>query len=105
MRTRSERRELTKRKLKHREIMMKDLGTQGGLLYERHIEKVNKSSGYMRDGNVSHYVRCGFTIKTKNSAKHRTYGKGHIWSRHDKRQIDKVLESQIEDYNDWWFIF
>lgn len=91
MRTRAERRNLTKRKLKQREKMKKDLGVQGGSLYEKHVEKVDKSLGYMRDGNVSHYVSCGFGVKTKN--KNNEYGARHNYSPHDVRQLDKGADS------------
>jgi hypothetical protein len=87
MRTRNERRDLTERKLKQRERMKNDLGLQGGTLYEKHREKVENSLGYMRDGNVSHYVSCGFGAKTKN--KNTEYGARHNYSPHDIRQLDK----------------
>lgn len=58
--TRAKRRELTECKIKHRELMARDLGLQCGTVYARHREKVALSSHYMHKGNVSHYVSCGF---------------------------------------------
>lgn len=65
MRTRQERLDLTKRKVKQRERLAKNLGLQQGTLYQRHRDKISMSSGYMRDGNVTHYVAAGFHHKPK----------------------------------------
>ena len=46
--------------------MMQAHGQQGGHLYEKHRRKIDSSLGYMRDGNVSHYVAVGFRPKTKD---------------------------------------
>ena len=53
------------RKMRRRRKMMRDHGKQGGLIYERHRRKIDRSLGYMRDGNVSHYVSVGFRPKNK----------------------------------------
>lgn len=50
-------------KLKQRKSLMDKLGMQGGTLYAKHRDKVTNSLGYMRDGNVSHYVSVGYTKK------------------------------------------
>lgn len=64
--TRGERRYRTEVKLKERERLKKDLGLQGGTVYERHRNKINKSISYMRDGNVTHYVSPSHrSIKTR----------------------------------------
>lgn len=65
MRTKAERRYLTERKLRQRELLAKNLGLQQGTLYQRHRDKISMSSGYMRDGNVTHYVAAGFHHKPK----------------------------------------
>lgn len=87
MRTRVERRNLTKRKLQQRAKMIKDYGLQGGSLYDKHTQKIENSLGYMRDGNVSHFVKVGFRKYTKNSSTHQRYGSRHLYTRHDQRQI------------------
>ena len=87
----AERRYRTDCKLKHRNNLMKALGLQGGTIYERHRNKIQHSIGYMRDGNVSHYVSCGFGLRTKNSAKHRTYGPKYRYNKHDQVQLMKGL--------------
>lgn len=50
-------------KLKQRERLMDSLGMQGGTLYAKHRDKISSSLGYMRDGNVSHYVSVRYTKK------------------------------------------
>lgn len=70
----------TQRKLKKRERMLNDFGEQQGILYEKHVKKIRESSGYMRDGNVSHYVSCGFGRKTRGD-------RGDDWSPRDVRQM------------------
>jgi hypothetical protein len=51
--------EAAARKMRKRSQMMRDYGKQGGLIYERHRQKIDQSLGYLRDGNVSHYVSVG----------------------------------------------
>ena len=63
-RSKSVRAELTKRKLKQRERLMKAFGLQQGTLYERHRKKISRSLGYMRDGNVRHFVSVRPSRKT-----------------------------------------
>lgn len=53
----------TRVKLKQRKSLMDSLGMQGGTLYAKHRDKISSSLGYMRDGNVSHYVSVGYTKK------------------------------------------
>lgn len=50
-------------KLKQRKRLMDNLGMQGGALYAKHRNKISSSLGYMRDGNVSHYVSIRYTKK------------------------------------------
>ena len=56
--------ELTKRKLKQRERLMRDFGLQQGTLYEKHRKKILKSLGYVRDGNVRHFIAVRQSLKT-----------------------------------------
>lgn len=53
----------TRIKLKQRKRLMNNLGMQGGTLYAKHRDKISSSLVYMRDGNVSHYVRIRCTKK------------------------------------------
>ena len=48
----------TAKHIKRRERLAKSLGMQGGTLYEKHVEKFKSSLGYVRDGNLRHYVSC-----------------------------------------------
>ena len=65
-RNRAERRFMTRVKQHRREEMMRCHGQQSGLLYEKHRKKIDASTGYMRDGNLSHYVAVGFHQKTRD---------------------------------------
>lgn len=46
------------RKLKRRKSLAVSLGLQQGTLYARHREKFQYSAGYVRDGNLRHFVAC-----------------------------------------------
>ena len=46
------------RRLKRRESLATSLGLQQGTLYVRHREKFQCSTGYVRDGNLRHFVAC-----------------------------------------------
>ena len=69
MRGLAERRELTKKAIAKRTKLLKSLGTQSGTIYEKHVAKINKSFGYMRDGNLTHYAACGFNEKTRSKSR------------------------------------
>lgn len=60
----------TIKRVKKRERLAKSLGMQMGTLYMRHVEKFQASSGYVRDGNLRHYVAC--------NRKRRIHVKGQI---------------------------
>lgn len=47
------------------------LGERQGTLYKKHVDKIHVSSGYMRDGNVSHYVQINSKYRRKNYEKQR----------------------------------
>lgn len=44
--------------LQRRIRLSKALGLQMGTLYAKRREKLSKSYGYLRDGNLRHYVAC-----------------------------------------------
>lgn len=48
----------TVRRVNRRKRLAKSLGMQMGTMYEKHVEKFKQSSGYVRDGNLRHYVSC-----------------------------------------------
>ena len=85
------RRKEAARKMRKRSEMMRDHGKQGGLIYERHRQKIDRFLGYMRDGNVSHYVSVGYRPKTKDRNR---YGPARRLSRHDKRLEAAAIASQ-----------
>lgn len=62
---RSDRRRKTRLKLMQRERLMAMFGLQGGTVYQRHRDKIAQSSGYMRTGNVSHFVSTKPRKKTR----------------------------------------
>lgn len=75
--------------------MLKAHGPQGGTDYDRHVEKIKQSSGYMRDGNVTHYVWVGYNhAKTRDRNR---YGHVTIWSKRD-RAIREAQMNEIKDY-------
>lgn len=78
----------------YRMRMLRDLGEQGGLIYERHIEKIHCSSGYMRTGNVSHYVQVGPRRKTR---KRNRYGKVFMPSKTDRAKLESMCDER-QDY-------
>ena len=93
-RGRAERRKRTAVKLRQRAEMMRCHGQMGGLIYEKHIEKINRSLGFMRDGNVSHFVCVGFGNKTRDRDR---YGSEIIWTRHDGRAA-QAADQQLREY-------
>ena len=88
------RREAVARKMRRRSEMMRAHGQQGGLLYEKHRRKIERSLGYMREGNVSHYVSVGFRPKTKDRDR---YGPAKRLSRRDTRLEDAAQVSQEQE--------
>ena len=59
----------TVRRVKRRERIAKSLGMQTGTMYDKHVKKFEQSLGYVRDGNLRHYVACN--CKRKIHAKGR----------------------------------
>lgn len=93
MRTRSERRRLKRIKINHRKKIIKDTGYNGGLVYERHIQKIKRSSGYLDSGNVMHYGR-GSKYGEKTRDRNR-YGKVTKWSYRDLKQIQSMEDDLV----------
>ena len=88
--SRAERKWKTRLKLKQREKLMAMLDMQGGTFFQKHRDKMRASSGYMRDGNVSHYV-C---VKPRRYTQNRDrYGTTHMPSRHDAVRFDALEET------------
>lgn len=58
--TRGYRRYLTERKVRQRSKLISVFGLQQGTDYEIQREKINQSYGYLRDGNVTHFIACGW---------------------------------------------
>ncbi len=80
-------------KLLQRKALMHSLGQQGGMVYEKHIKKINQSLGYMRDGNVTHFVQAGFRQKTRDRSR---CGPVVRYSPHDQRAADETWQ-QLRD--------
>ena len=80
-------------KLLRRKRMMQNHGQQGGLVYEKHRRKIDRSLGYMRDGNVTHFVSVGFSKKTRDRDR---YGPAVVWSPHDERAVLSAKQQLIE---------
>ena len=90
---RSERRERVAKKLLHRKNLIRKLGLQGGVIYERHRQKIMASAGYMRTGNVSHFVAVRPTRKTRKRGR---YGKVFTPSYRDRKR-SQSLADQLKD--------
>ena len=92
---RAERRKRTAAKMMQRAEMMRCHGQMSGGVHEKHRRKIDRSLGYMRDGNVSHYVSVGFRPKTKDRDR---YSPARRLSRHDARLEDALCEQ--EDFHE-----
>ena len=90
---RGERRRRSRKKLLQREEMMRFFGQQGGLVYEKHRRKIDRSPGYMRDGNVSHFVSVGFSQKTRDRDR---YGPAVLRTRRDERAAQSARQQLKE---------
>ncbi len=66
---RAKRRKRTLLKQEKRLVLMRALGMQGGMLYEKHRKKAQRSGGYMRDGNVSHFVSTKPRKRTRDRSR------------------------------------
>lgn len=66
----AERIDLTNRKLQKRVRLLHIFGARQGTLYQNQREKLDVSFGYMRDGNVTHYVQVGFHGKTRDRTRY-----------------------------------
>ncbi len=93
---RGERRRRSRKKLLQREKMMRFFGQQGGLVYEKRRRKIDRSPGYMRDGNVSHFVSVGFSQKTRDRDR---YGPAVLRSRRDERAAQSARQ-QLKEHGD-----
>ena len=91
------RRDKTAKKLHRRLKLMLQKGLQGGSVYKRHREKILFSAGYMRTGNVTHYVRSGRHKKTRSRDR---YGSVYDPSRRDAVQLDAMDEQETEERNE-----
>ena len=93
---RNERRIKTARKLAQRVLLKKKLGLQGGCIYERHREKIEVSAGYMRTGNVSHFVSVRPTRKTRSRDR---YGRVFSPSKRDAVRIEN-MNDQVDSLDE-----
>lgn len=89
---RSERRCRVLQKLQQRKQLSNCLGLQGGLVYERHREKICHSVGYMRKGHVSHFIAVRPSRKTRSRNR---YGRVINYSHRDAMRIS-MMEDQLE---------
>jgi len=78
-----------------RQVLMSNLGMQGGTLYARHRKKIQLSTGYMRAGNVSHFVA---TKPRKRIRDRNRIGSVFLPGHNDRMKLES-LASQLNDYN------
>ena len=93
---RGERRRRSRKKLLQREKMMRFVGQPGGLVYEKHRRKIDRSPGYMRDGNVSHFISVGFSPKTRDRDR---YGPAVLRTRRDERAAQSARQ-QLKEHGE-----
>ena len=93
-RDRAERRRLTRAKIDRRKKLLRAHGLQGGLLYEKHRRKIERSAGYLRDGNTAHYAAVGFRPKTRDRNR---YGAVRILSKRDKIRMERLTRQLREE--------
>lgn len=91
MRTREERRNFRKNKIKKRESILKNGGEKNGTLYEKHINKVrNNGGGYMaKHGTLLHYAN-GTNSVSKKTRNRNSYDGTENWSYNDSKKIDSL---------------
>lgn len=88
---RKNRRYIRDKKIKKRLRLMKELGSQSGTMYEKHVEKIEtKGGGYMaKSGTFTHYSqKSHYGRKTRDR---NNYGKSENWKVRDKRQMEDSL--------------
>ena len=91
---RNDRRRATQLKLLQRKRLMRQLGLQGGCVYARHRAKITLSTGYMRTGNVSHYVSTYPRRKTRSRDR---YGSVYTPPKRDIVRIDRMNQQETDD--------
>lgn len=95
MRTSNERRNFRKKAICHGIKLQKDLGTRGGLVYEKHIDKIENQPGRYAKGSISHYVQTKPHIKSRG--KNMKYADRHTSSRisiQEQKEIDRLTEEE-----------
>lgn len=94
MRTKAERLDYKHKKLNKRKRIMQDMGLRGGTLFERHVDKIEHSLGYVADGNIMHYANGSATgEKTRDRDR---YGKVERWKHCDGKRIESMKEQLKE---------
>ena len=86
---RANRRYQKAKKVQKRMRMLDELGTRGGTIFEKNVDKVlNKSGNYMaKGGNYTHYGnKSHYGPKTRGDE----YGPAERWKASDKRKIDQM---------------
>lgn len=76
---------------------MKALGMQGGMVYEKHRAKVRRSTGYMRDGNVSHYVSTKPGQRTRDRNR---MGPTFLPPHNDMKRLENCIQQTKEMQSD-----
>lgn len=88
MRNRNERRELAKKKVKQREEYLKIFGERQGTCYKKQREKIEKNTGYLKKGHISHYANVGWN--NNKTRKRDRYGKVLDYSPRDKKSLYRL---------------
>lgn len=96
--TRAERRLKRKLAIERRKEVLKSTGYKQGVIYEKHVEKIKMSDGYMaKHGTLLHYAQG--SIRTEKTRDKSGYAGTNNWAYRDKKQILSGVE-QMSEYKD-----
>ena len=92
-----ERRYRRYKKIRSRQRVIDQSGLQGGTLYERHREKIQKNNGYLaKHGSLLHYAR-GTNPPTKKTRDRKSFSGTNNWKSKDKARIE-AMDADLLEY-------
>lgn len=93
----AERRARRYKKIKQRERILNASGLAGGVLYEKHREKIKHSRGYIaKHGTLLHYAQ-GTNRRSQKTRDRKSHQGTENWSYKDKIRIQDMRQ-QVKEY-------
>ena len=93
--TRAERRYRKRLKIEKRKEILRETGYQTGLLYEKHVDKIKNSDGYMaKHGTLLHYAMG--SVRTEKTRDKKGYSGTNNWSYRDRKKMLDAAEQMLE---------